>query len=237
MNFDRDEGGHMNYEKNLESIVSIIRQGEKLPNQFNIGVEFEHIIVKEDTLASVSYYGENGIQEILHELLLNKSYEGKYEGDYLVGLLAEDREITLEPGGQFEISIKPCSAISDIKEIYFNFLKDIVPILEQRNLLLMAIGYHPKSSIDEIPFNPKKRYEYMSNYLGKKGKYAHNMMKGTAALQVAIDYANEEDFIRKFRVANFISPLLYLISDSPITLCNSLASTIPEEPSAFNSQN
>lgn len=57
----------------------------------------------------------------------------------------------------------------------------------------------------------------MSKYLKEKGEYAHNMMKGTAAIQISIDYANEEDFIRKFRVANFLSPLLYLISDnSPI---------------------
>ncbi|MBU5676036.1 glutamate--cysteine ligase [Alkaliphilus sp. MSJ-5] len=206
----------MKYEKNLESIVSIIKQGEKSPNQFRIGVEFEHIVVKEDTLQSVTYYGEEGIEGILNKLLL-KGYKGKYEGDYLVGLMGEDREITLEPGGQLEVSIKPCDTIDEIKSIYFNFLNDIVPILEERNLLLMAIGYHPKSSIDQIPFNPKKRYEYMSKYLGEKGKYAHNMMKGTAALQVSIDYINEEDFIRKFRVANFISPLLYLISDnSPI---------------------
>jgi len=208
---------HMKYEKSLESIVSIIKQGEKSPNQFKLGAEFEHIIVREDTLESVSYYGEEGIEGILHKLLLKGYYKGKYEGDYLIGLVGSDYEITLEPGGQFEIGIKPCDTINEIKCIYFNFLNDIVPILEEQNLLLMAIGYHPKSSIAQIPFNPKKRYEYMSNYLGQKGKYAHNMMKGTAALQISIDYSNEEDFIRKFRVANFISPLLYLISDnSPI---------------------
>ena len=81
----------------------------------------------------------------------------------------------------------------------------------------MAIGYQPKSSISEIPLNPQKTYEYMAKYFEKRGKFAHNMMKGTAALQVSIDFSNEEDFIRKFRVANFIGPLLHLISDnSPI---------------------
>lgn len=212
--FYRDEGGYMKHQNDLESIVSIIKQGEKAPSQFRIGVEFEHIIVKKDTLESIAYYGEEGVEGILNKLLLDGYYKGKYEGNYLVGLVGEDREITLEPGGQFEVGIKPCDTIKEIKSIYFNFLEGIVPILEERGLLLMGIGYHPKSSIAEIPFNPKKRYEYMSNYLGEKGKYAHNMMKGTAALQVSIDYANEEDFTRKFRVANFISPLLYLISDN-----------------------
>lgn len=207
----------MKHEKKLESIVSILKQGEKSSGQFELGTEFEYIIVKKDTLESISYYGEEGIEGILHKLLLRGCYKAKCEGDYIVGLKHEDYEITLEPGGQFEISIRPCKAINDIKTIYLSFLNEIIPILEEQNLLLMAIGYHPKSSIDQIPFNPKKRYEYMSKYLVQKGKNAHNMMKGTASLQISIDYGNEEDFIKKFRVANFISPLLYLISDnSPI---------------------
>lgn len=157
----------MKYEKNLESIVSIIRNGEKPANQFKIGVEFEHIVVNKDTLESVPYYGQEGIEGILHSLL-PKGYEGTYEGDYLVGLKGQDHEITLEPGGQFEISIKPYKTIEEIKASYFNFLGDIIPILEERNLLLMAIGYHPKSSIAEIPFNPKKDTSICLSILRKK---------------------------------------------------------------------
>lgn len=207
----------MKYEKNLMSIVSLIKNGEKPVKNFRIGVEFEHIVINNTTMESVTYYGQDGIEGILEELLATEKYKGTYEEDYLVGLVAEDRDITLEPGGQLELGIKPCKTIKEVESIYFKFLEDIVPILEKRNLLLMGIGYHPKTSIEDIPFNPKKRYEYMSNYLKEKGRYAHNMMKGTAALQVFIDYKDEDDFIRKFRVANFISPLLYLITDnSPV---------------------
>ncbi|HZJ76836.1 MAG TPA: glutamate-cysteine ligase family protein, partial [Oscillospiraceae bacterium] len=206
----------MKYEKNLASIISLIRNGEKNTKDLKIGVEVEHIIVDRDTMESVIYYGTEGIEGILQELLL-EGYKGKYENDYLVGLLAEDREIVLESGGQIEIDIKPCETVKEIKSIYFNFLNDIIPILEKRNLLLMSVGYHPKSSVEDIPFVPGKRYEYISDYLEKKGRYGHNMMKGIAALRVSIDYKDECDFIRKFRVANFISPLLYLISDnSPV---------------------
>lgn len=206
----------MNCENNIESFTSIMKRGEKSPSQFKIGVEFEHIVVDKETLESVAYYGEDGIEGILKKLLV-KGYEGKYEENYLVGLVKEDREITLEPGGQFEVSFRPYKTIGELKERYFDFLNEIIPILDEKNLLLMAIGYHPKTSIAQLPFNPKKRYAYMSQYFKKTGKYAHNMMKGTAALQVSIDFTNEEDFMRKFRVANFISPLLYLISDnSPI---------------------
>lgn len=203
----------MKYEKNLLSIISLIKNGEKNIKNFKVGVEFEHIVVNKDTMESVTYYGEEGIEGILQELLL-KGYEGNYEEGYLVGLSSEDIEITLEPGGQLEMVTKPCETIKEVESVYFRFLNDLIPILEGRNLLLMGIGYHPKTSIDDIPFNPKKRYKHMSAYLKEKGKYAHNMMKGTASLQVSIDYKDEYDFIRKFRVANFISPLLYLISDN-----------------------
>ncbi|MFW5647512.1 MAG: glutamate-cysteine ligase family protein [Candidatus Alkaliphilus sp. MAG34] len=206
----------MKYERNLASIVSLIRNGEKNIKDFKIGVEIEHIVVSENTMESIGYYGEEGIEGILRELL-SKGYKGNYEGGHLVGLLGQDREILLESGGQIEIDIRPCKTIKEIESIYFSFLNDIVPVLEKRNLLLMGIGYHPKSSVKDMPLVPRKKYKYMFGYFRGKGKYAHNMMKGTAALRVFIDYKDEYDFTRKFRVANFISPLLYLISDnSPV---------------------
>lgn len=206
----------MKDEKNLASIISLIRNGEKDTEEFKIGVEIEHIIIDKDTMESVAYYGGGGVESILQELLL-KGYHGNYEENYLVGLFTEDKEIRLESGGQIEVGIGPCKTIKEIESIYFDFLNDIVPVLEKRNLLLMCIGYHPKSSIEDIPFTPKKKYEYISDYLKGRGKYAYNMLKGAAALRVFIDYKDEYDFTRKFRVANFISPLLYLISDnSPV---------------------
>lgn len=206
----------MKYEKNLASIISLIKNGEKSLKDLKIGVEIEHIVVDKNTMESVIYYGKEGIEGILQELLL-EGYKGNYEGGCLVGLTAENKEIVLESGGQVEIDIKPCETIKEIESIYLSFLNDIIPILEKRNLLLMCIGYHPKTSIENIPLIPGKKYEYMFDYLKGKGEYAHNMMKGTAALRVFIDYKDEYDFTRKFRVANFISPSLYLISDnSPI---------------------
>ncbi|ABR50707.1 Glutamate--cysteine ligase [Alkaliphilus metalliredigens QYMF] len=197
----------------LEQIINIIKEGEKFQGELKLGAEFEHIVVWKDTMKSVSYYEEQGIEDIL-KALLEKGYEAEYEGDYLIALKKEAYYITLEPGGQLEISVVPCSTIESVQSIYFQFLEEIIPIMENNGQLLLAIGYHPKSSIKEIPFNPKVRYQYMSNYLKDKGTYSQHMMKGTAAIQVSIDYRNEEDFIKKFKVANFLSPLLHLITDN-----------------------
>lgn len=201
---------------NGNHLKEILKSGEKRDNQFSLGVEIEHFVVDKDSWDSVNYYQENGIEAILKKMI-KYGYKPKYEGSHLIGLDKDDAVITIEPGGQLEISIRPCFLLSTIEDIYFAFLQEVIPILDEQNQSLVTLGYHPKSKIRDIPFIPKKRYELMSEYFVRKGKYAHNMMKGTAALQVSIDYRNEEDFSRKLKAANFISPLLAIIADnSPI---------------------
>lgn len=73
----------------------------------------------------------------------------------------------------------------------------------------MNTGYQVVSKISEIELLPKERYQHMFNYFKNKGRYAHNMMKGTAALHINLDYCNEEDFRKKIRTAYFLSPLVY----------------------------
>lgn len=204
----------MEYNTKLEKIIDVLKQGEKPINNFKLGAEFEHIIVDKNTFESVNYYQDKGTEVILKKML-SSGYVPKYEGEYLVGLENHEGMITLEPGGQLELSVRPCNNIKEIEDIYLNFLEIIIPVLDEQNQLLLAIGYHPKTSVKDIPFNPKKRYGYMSQYfLERGGVYAHNMMKGTASIQVIIDYKDEEDFIKKFKVAHFISPLLALITDN-----------------------
>ncbi|WP_018249623.1 glutamate--cysteine ligase [Orenia marismortui] len=179
----------------------------------SIGTEIEHFIVEKDTLKTISYQIEGGIEEIL-KLLEEKGWQGEEEQGKLIGLKSSQADITLEPGGQFEVGIRPQNSIEELENIYFDFLEDVIPILEAKNYYLITLGYQVDSKISEIEWNSKERYKIMSNYLAKTGKYAHNMMKGTAALQVALDYKNEEDFIRKFRIANTLSPVLGSILDN-----------------------
>lgn len=203
----------MEYEKKVDCIVEVLRKGEKEDRNFKVGVEFEHIVVKKNNFESVSYFGREGIEEILRELL-HKRYEGEYEQDYLIGLKKEDNYVSIEPGAQLEFSARPCKDIKEIEQLYLSFVNDVVPILESKGAMMLGIGFLPKTSIQQIKFIPKKRYEYMSNYFKTKGKYAHYMMKGTASLQVSIDYFDEKDFVKKFKVANLLSPLFSIITDN-----------------------
>ncbi len=205
----------MDYIDQINEIEKFFIKNEKTKDNFKIGVEFEHFVVYEDTLKTVSYYGENGVAETLHDLE-KLGYNGTYEGEYILGLEKGNKVITLEPGSQFELSIKAQKHIKDIELEYLDFLKDLIPILENKKQQIMAVGYHPETKIKEIKLLPKKRYDFMFNYFKTAGSMAHNMMKGTSALQISLDYGSEEDFIKKFRVANALSPVVFALFDNAL---------------------
>lgn len=203
----------MDYNRQIQEIVKYLKNGEKKIEGFKIGIEFEHYVIDKNTLETISYYGENGVAETLKDLESN-GWIGTYEGEYILGLDKGNKTITLEPGSQFELSIEAQKNIVDIEKEYLEFLEEIVPILEKKNQGLMATGYHPKTKIHDIKLLPKKRYDFMFNYFKSKGSHAHNMMKGTAALQVSLDFGSEEDYRKKFRVTNALSPVLFALFDN-----------------------
>lgn len=203
----------MDYERQVGEIVKYFRENEKKDDNFKIGVEFEHFVIDVDTMRTISYYGKDGVAETLKELE-NIGYKGMYEGEYILGLVKGNKNITLEPGSQLELSINASNNIAELEREYFEFLEDLIPILEKKNQGLMATGYHPVTKIDEIRLLPKQRYDYMFNYFKTRGTHAHNMMKGTAALQVSLDFKSEEDYIKKFKIANALSPVLYAMFEN-----------------------
>lgn len=188
----------MKFERQVSQIVNYFKNNEKPRTDFRLGVEFEHFIVDKDSLRAISYYGTNGVEETLKELL-SLGWQGDYEADFLIGLHNNGTTITLEPGSQVELSIRPQATIKDIENEYLSFLKQIIPLLKEKNQILLTLGYQPETKIAEVQFIPKQRYAYMSDYLKKQGKYAHNMMKGTASMQVSVDYASEADFVKNLK--------------------------------------
>ncbi|NLL82378.1 MAG: glutamate--cysteine ligase [Tissierellia bacterium] len=203
----------MDYQKQIKEISGYIRSGEKSKDDLKIGVEFEHIIIDKESLRSISYYGKNGLAETLKELEPN-GWKGIYEGENILGLMKDNMNITLEPGSQFEVSIMKEEKIEDLEKIYLEFLNEVIPVLEAKGQGLMALGYHPVTKIEEIRLLPKKRYDFMFNHFKSAGSHGHNMMKGTAALQVSVDYMNEDDYKKKFRVINALSPVMYALFEN-----------------------
>ena len=186
------------------------------PSNFKIGAEFEHFVIKKDSLETVSYYEKNGIENILKQLE-KSGWQGIYENENIIGAENNGAYLSLEPGGQLEVSLAPVKRVKELEKDYLNIINQIVEICEKYDYYLVALGYQPKSKINDIPWLPKKRYKLMSDYFAENGgRYAHNMMKGTASLQVAIDYSSEKDFVKKIRAAYLIAPALsYLFDNSP----------------------
>lgn len=201
------------YENKKQAIIDYFKSGEKDSNDFKVGVEFEHIIVDIRTFESVSIYGDDGVSKTI-ESLQRLGWEIDYQEGFAVGAEKGPYTISTEPAGQFEVSIDANSSIEDIESQYIIFLEEINPILKEKNQRLIGIGYHPVTVIDDIKISPKKRYDYMYNHFKDKGSKSHNMMKGTAAVQVILDYKSEEDFIRKYRLGSALSPILYTIFEN-----------------------
>lgn len=211
----------MKYQKQKKVIADFLHNSEKATNDFIIGAELEYFIVDSASNSSISYYGENGIKSLL-ETLVTKGFQPTFDETNIVGVTNSFLAITLEPGAQFEISLNPQKSVADLEHNYLQFLQIIEPILKLRDQTLHSSGYLPVSRIDEIRFIPKKRYDFMAEYLKGQGSMALNMMKGTASVQVAIDFSSEQDFAEKMLLASRLTPILSAVYDnSPVFEGNS----------------
>lgn len=196
---------------NTERIAEYIAKGCKKPGR--LGLELEHFIVRRD-FTHVSYHG--GVKHIL-ERLAEFYPEKEYSGDDLIALYSGEASITIEPAGQLEISVMPCSNVNNIMKIYDRFLERLTPILDEYGFLIINTGYSPRTAAADMELIPKKRYEFMDRYFKSTGSCGINMMRATASTQLSFDYADEQDCINKMRYANILTPVLSLITDnSPV---------------------
>ena len=143
---------------NTERIAEYIAGG--CTDKRQLGVEIEHFAVKDD-LSQVPYSG--GINDILKGLSVYYP-EREYSMGELIALYDDEASITIEPAGQIEISIKPCCQVPDIDRIYKKFLDRAEPILKERGMRLINLGYTPRSNAGSEELIPKTRYELMDKY-------------------------------------------------------------------------
>src|SRR5690554_1803123 len=121
----------MDYSMQKTALIDYFRGSEEKIEDHIIGVELEHFIVDKKNLRAISYYEEGGVADIL-KYLLKKGWQGHYEDGYLLALEKGGSTVTLEPGGQFELSIKPLLSLKEIEGEYLNFLHEVVPYLEEQ---------------------------------------------------------------------------------------------------------
>lgn len=186
------------------------------PERWLVGGEYERAFVYGDGRA-VGYHDERGIRWLLDHLRGRLGWKEKREGDYPVELRGEGASITLEPGGQVELSGAPFARLSALAAEVRRNRDALYAAAEGLDQHWIACGLTPFARIDEIPFVPKGRYAVMQAYLPRHGDLAHWMMKGTCCVQANFDFADEADCAAKFHAALDLAPLnVAMFANSPL---------------------
>ncbi|MCL1944723.1 MAG: glutamate-cysteine ligase family protein [Firmicutes bacterium] len=180
-----------------------------------LGLELEHFVVKKNSLEMVDFYEENGIEFILKQLIPFYE-ESHYSGEYLIGLTRPNVIVTLEPGAQFEVSIGEFGSVKDIDIEYKKFYRELSPILDNLGYQLVTFGYHPTAKAQDISLLPKSRYMHMNERFANLGGMGLQMMRGSSATHVTVDFVDNVDFANKYRLANLLVPIMaHLTSNTP----------------------
>ncbi len=181
-----------------------------------IGGEYERAIVKPNG-APVSYDEPHGIQWFLEQFQQRWGWSPYIEEEKLIALHKEGASITLEPGGQFELSGAPHRDLSELEKEFELNRSCLQELAREANSVPITCGLTPVSAIEDVHWMPKGRYAIMRSYLPQKGDLALFMMKGTSSVQCNYDFLNEEDCAEKVQLCSGLAPLTTaLFANSPL---------------------
>jgi glutamate--cysteine ligase len=187
-------------------LVEYIAAGAKPRAQWRIGTEHEKFVFRLADLRPVPYDGPDGIRALLQGLM-RYGWQPVYDGENLVGLSNADASVSLEPGGQFELSGAPLDNLHQTCAEVGEHLRQLRPVCEELGVGLLGLGFLPKWRREDVSFMPKRRYAVMRRYMPKKGKLGLDMMLRTCTVQVNLDFGDEADMIKKFRVGLALQPI------------------------------
>lgn len=199
-------------------LVSYLESGCKPPEQWRIGTEHEKFVYDRSNYRRLAYDGEPGIRQLL-EGLISRDWAPVYEGDNIVALKGNDGgSITLEPGGQLELSGAPLTTIHETCAEVHTHLADVKRVCAMIGAETVGLGFDPQWRREDISWMPKGRYQIMKNYMPKRGSMGIDMMIRTCTVQVNLDFETEIDMIRKMRVSLALQPIATaLFANSPFT--------------------
>jgi glutamate--cysteine ligase len=202
-----------------DQLVEYLAAGCKDPDLFRLGAEQEMFVLSGSDYRPAEYDGAvPGIKALL-ERLVDLGWNPVFENDQPIGLTREGCSITLEPGGQIELSGAPLENAHQVSGEANSYYRELASIADELGLHFLAIGFQPKHSLQQIPWMPKQRYEIMREWMPQRGSLGLDMMKRTSSLQVNVDFSSESDMVKKFRVALALQPIaVALFANSPSEL-------------------
>jgi len=199
----------------FEDLVRWFEAGCKPPSEHLVGAEHEKFVFRRADFSPVPYEGPAGIKALL-EGLMRFGWKGVYEGDNVIALERGKANVSLEPGGQFELSGAPLATMHDICEETGAHLQEIKVVADELGLGFLGLGFTPTWRREDVPVMPKGRYKIMRQYMPKVGGQGLDMMLRTCTVQANLDYASEADMVAKFRTSLALQPIATaLFANSP----------------------
>ena len=185
--------------------------------RWRVGTEYEKVGIYRDTGQAIPYFGKRSVDFILRELIERFGWEPEEQDGNIIALTRDKAQITLEPGGQIELSGEPCESIHCTYAEFDQHIRELLEVTEPLGIIFLGLGMQPVSRLEEIEWVPKQRYRIMAPYMLKVGKLGQRMMKQTATVQANIDYSDEKDAMAKFRTGMGLAPVLIaMFANSPI---------------------
>jgi glutamate--cysteine ligase len=200
-----------------EELEAFFHNAGKPRDRWRIGTEYEKVGIERSTGQAIRYFGPRGVDHILRELIERFGWEPEEQDGHIIALTRDKAQITLEPGGQIELSGEPCESIHCTYAEFTQHIRELLQVTEPLGIIFLGLGMQPVSRVDEIEWVPKQRYRIMAPYMLKVGKLGQRMMKQTATVQANIDFGDEKDAMAKFRTGMGLAPVLIsMFANSPI---------------------
>ncbi len=199
-----------------EQLAEYLSSGCKPKDQWRIGTEHEKFGYTKDTLEPLPYEGQRSIKAVLEGLRDRFGWAPVLEGENIIGLEKDGANVSLEPGGQLELSGAPLETIHQTCDEVNAHLAEVKAVADDIGVGFIGLGAAPHWTHDDMPLMPKGRYKLMDGYMQKVGALGTQMMRRTCTVQVNLDFASEADMVQKLRVALALQPVATAIfANSP----------------------
>ena len=197
-------------------LAAHLAEGCKPKDQWRIGTEHEKFGYCKDTLLPLPYEGPRSIKAVLEGLRDRFGWTEVAEAGNIIGLTKDGANVSLEPGGQLELSGAPLVSIHETCDEVNTHLRDVQSIADEIGVRFIGLGAAPQWTHDQMPMMPKGRYRLMTDYMGRVGTHGTQMMYRTCTVQVNLDFGSEADMVQKMRVALALQPVATaLFANSP----------------------
>ena len=191
----------------FDQLAHTFSKGCKPRAVWRIGTEHEKFGFYRQSLKPLQFEGPSGIAQVLQGLM-QMGWEAVYENNLPIALSKQGASITLEPGGQFELSGAPLATIHDTYIETSDHFEALAIINDALNIDFLCMGFQPKWAREDIGWMPKARYAVMRDYMPKVGSKGLDMMLRTSTIQANLDFESEEDMVRKLRIGFCLQPLV-----------------------------